>query len=316
MPTVVDIGVSRTPLPARHVGPTGLYQRCPQAKADSIHFGQLSTGRPSFWKQRIVLPVAAFCFAVAGSLGMAAPALADTPPNEPVPFEEKIPESPGEISIHAIDREKGIIILELGDQLISLEDPALVQSLPKEGASGIPLVSIILQGIIAAMFTGSLVVAGHHLRTYKKASTTESLRAILDDYNEMVQEGVFDSYDKDLETWKEKLAASEKAPVNFYLHHLKSISRIGQFYERVGLLVRQDLVNFDLLFEMLPFPDKFWNETQEFRKTMSEITYVDFWNHFESLHRRYENARKNKDEPKDVSSVLPAVRKRYRKKYN
>lgn len=168
----------------------------------------------------------------------------------------------------------------------------------------IVMMALIFQGIVAVLFLGSFWVGYSNLRAFKKSHLTNTLKTVLDDYQKLVKEEVFNRYPQDLVAWKEKMADSDFSPTLFYYNTLNHISRIGQFYEHVGLLVRDELIEFDVLFELLPFPYKFWEDTIEFRTLMQELTYVDFWLHSQYLHQRYLEARSRREPPQRKAQVL------------
>jgi len=165
---------------------------------------------------------------------------------------------------------------------------------------------LIFQGIIAILFIGSFFVALYNLRVFKNNHNTITLKNVLDDYRALLKSGVFSRYEEDLEKWKTRMASSDFQPMFFYYNEMPCVSEIGQFYELVGVLVRNDLIDLNLLFEILPFPDQFWRITFEFRKAMQEITYEHFWDNFEDLRVRYTMKRKSRKPPKKKREVLLA----------
>ena len=60
----------------------------------------------------------------------------------------------------------------------------------------------------------------------------------------------------------------------------------------------------ELLFEIMPFPDRFWNDTREFQEKMGAISYADFWKNFEQLQRLYVAERENRANPRAKKQVL------------
>lgn len=164
-------------------------------------------------------------------------------------------------------------------------------------AIDIPLLSLCFQGSIMLLFLGSFFVAVYNLMAFKQANITNALKSVMDDYWALTQDRVFEKYHEDLKHWRDNLAQTELNPLTFYYQHLNYVARVGQFYEMVGVLVRKRLVDFDLLFEVLPFPDKFWQDTREFREVMQQVTYSDFWYNFEFLETVYQQARKQRPRP-------------------
>jgi hypothetical protein len=76
-------------------------------------------------------------------------------------------------------------------------------------------------------------------------------------------------------------------------NELTELRDIGRHYERMGLLVKFGYLDFDLIYEVVPFPDNFWNETSEFRETVQKHNWSghkglpDFWKNFSYLQERY-----------------------------
>lgn len=168
----------------------------------------------------------------------------------------------------------------------------------------VAVIALIFQGIITVLFLGSFWVGYGNLLVFKKSYLTNTLKTVMDDYQKLINENAFNCYSQDLMVWKSKMADSDFSPALCYHNTLKHLSRIGQFYEHVGLLVQDELIDYDILFELLPFPYKFWEDTTEFRTLMQEMTYVDFWSHFQYLHHRYLETRSQRERPKHKADVL------------
>lgn len=165
-------------------------------------------------------------------------------------------------------------------------------------------VATISQITIALVFVGSFIVGFYTLRTMQRSNAVATVKSVMDEYRILTASRSFDEYRTELENWNNALQGSELTPHSFYYFQLQHISTIGQFYDYVGLLVMKRLVDFHLLFEILPFPYVFWAETKEFRQAMKEMTYADFWNGFEHLHSRYTQEKSQRDKPRSRKSVL------------
>lgn len=70
------------------------------------------------------------------------------------------------------------------------------------------------------------------------------------------------------------------------------LREIGYHYEYTGILVKNKILPFKVLFSLIPFPDKFWKESSEFCSLMRENYVNEFWENFEYLQKRYERERK------------------------
>lgn len=165
-------------------------------------------------------------------------------------------------------------------------------------------VSVILQGVVTLFFAASLVVGLWNLRLFHQSHQATLLKGIMEDYRRLVDRGVFDAYEQELQNWREKLKDSEFAPVLAYDTNFTAISQIGHFYDHVGLLLRKGLLDFQLCFEVLPVPYKFWEDTKDFRGVMKRVTYSEFWDHFEEVVDRYQAEKSRRVAPMTVVQAL------------
>ena len=78
---------------------------------------------------------------------------------------------------------------------------------------------------------------------------------------------------------------------------LKHFRQTCHHYEEVGALVKAGYVDFDLYYEIVPFPRDFWKQTEELRKVIGENwdgpnkPLPDFLINFAELERRYKAGR-------------------------
>ena len=82
---------------------------------------------------------------------------------------------------------------------------------------------------------------------------------------------------------------------------LTDLRDVGHHYEVLATLVKLEYMDFDLVFETIPFPDDFWNATEQFRTELRTKNWSgkghglpDFWGNLEDLKRRYEGARQKR----------------------
>jgi hypothetical protein len=74
-------------------------------------------------------------------------------------------------------------------------------------------------------------------------------------------------------------------------------SEIADHYERLGAILRLGYLEFDIIFQIVPFPDRFWKATAELRRKIRENWFgpnqplPDFHENFAWLCRRYEQER-------------------------
>lgn len=167
------------------------------------------------------------------------------------------------------------------------------------------LVSVLLQAFVASMFAGSLIVAFRNLVIFRHQSQAAVLKQAMQDYQALVADDAFEHYEAEVERWRTAmLESTELQPTMAYYTKFTYISRIGFFYDHLGLLVRQGLLDFELCFEVVPMPYKFWNDTAEFREMMKKATYAEFWDPFEHLHDRYMAERARRAQPTSIKALI------------
>ncbi|HEX4653968.1 MAG TPA: hypothetical protein VH227_06945 [Candidatus Udaeobacter sp.] len=91
------------------------------------------------------------------------------------------------------------------------------------------------------------------------------------------------------------------------------IASVGRHYEELGALVRLDYIDFELVYEVVPFPDQFWDVTEPIRagartkwnksKEGEPKGLTDFWKNFEYLKNRYEKQRQIERRSKTDTTV-------------
>lgn len=84
-----------------------------------------------------------------------------------------------------------------------------------------------------------------------------------------------------------------------YYKKFPGFGEIGHHYESVGALLKLGYIDFEPLFQVVTFPDRFWCETEKFRTEVRNNNWngpskglPDFWENFEYLKNRYEKERK------------------------
>ena len=79
--------------------------------------------------------------------------------------------------------------------------------------------------------------------------------------------------------------------------NLRHFRNACHHYEEVGALVKAGYVDFDLYYQIVPFPRDFWNSTEELRQTIGanwdgpDRPLPDFLANFADLGRRYDRQR-------------------------
>ncbi len=78
---------------------------------------------------------------------------------------------------------------------------------------------------------------------------------------------------------------------------LAQYNRICHHYEEVGALVKQGYIDFGLYYEIVPFPEEFWNTTERLRERIGKNwkgeakELKDFLSNFEGLKDHYDRKR-------------------------
>ena len=101
------------------------------------------------------------------------------------------------------------------------------------------------------------------------------------------------------------LLGQQNVEIVYYSPALKNVRDVGHHYEEMGALVKSHYVDFDLIYDMVPFPDEFWDTTEPLRtKALTNWSnhkgLPDFWSNFSYLQCRFETRREKKPEPSDV----------------
>ena len=81
---------------------------------------------------------------------------------------------------------------------------------------------------------------------------------------------------------------------------IPGLSETGRHYEHLGAMVKLGYIDFDLIFEVISFPDQFWETTEPVMKTIQANwggkgkVLPDLWVNFRYLRQRYHDQRKAK----------------------
>ncbi len=100
----------------------------------------------------------------------------------------------------------------------------------------------------------------------------------------------------------EALAKYPTVESAYHSDDLKSVRTVGHHYEILGALVRTNYIDFNLVYEVVPFPDTFWAASDELRTRArgnwdGKQPLKDFWSNFEYLRSRYCERRAQEGEP-------------------
>ena len=84
----------------------------------------------------------------------------------------------------------------------------------------------------------------------------------------------------------------------YFSSDLDDLPEIGEHFERIGAEVKLGYLDFDLIFEVVPFPDEFWTRTATLKNNLRKNwngptgkSLPDLWANFDELHDRYQTAR-------------------------
>ena len=120
-------------------------------------------------------------------------------------------------------------------------------------------------------------------------------------------------------TWDEKkisqaLAQHGSVSEAYYSDDLAPVRTMGHHYEVLGELVEADVLDFKLIYEVVDFPDEFWDATEDLR-TKAKKNWTakdgrpkglpDFWQNFSKLHERYDQQRKRDEEERRKAKKEP-----------
>ncbi len=69
--------------------------------------------------------------------------------------------------------------------------------------------------------------------------------------------------------------------------NFNDIREFGYHYELIGILVKNNSLKFDTVFELIPFPDEFWKKSEKLRILIRKNHISDYWVNFEYLSELY-----------------------------
>ncbi len=88
-----------------------------------------------------------------------------------------------------------------------------------------------------------------------------------------------------------------------------NLAEVGRHYEHLGAMVKLGYIDFDLIFEVITFPDDFWDATEPLVRVMRdhwggpEKPLPDLWINFEYLRERYHEKRAQKREEREKTGT-------------
>ena len=175
-----------------------------------------------------------------------------------------------------------------------------------QAASGISIILGIIIGLTQIYKTSSELRGAAHSA---KMNALPSVRELVKEDTAIRQEMTtfLENYDREK---LEKEIGSGDLESAYYSASLAPLRDVGHHYEEMGALVKSDYVDFDLVFELIPFPDNFWELTAPVRERARTNWskgkgLPDFWRNFTYLQCRYQTRRHGKPEPSNVCRENP-----------
>ena len=158
---------------------------------------------------------------------------------------------------------------------------------------GANVAQIIVLGAVSAtllLTRRQAVAATENLRLLAASNQFQAFKAIVDESRSL--KTIRDELEHaQLPTYKELLQKHRGLHGIKAAGELADLFRLGGFYEEVGVLVRRGFIDFGLVFDMVPFPDKLWESSASIREGLREDWTPDFWENWEYLYKRYRHHR-------------------------
>lgn len=108
-----------------------------------------------------------------------------------------------------------------------------------------------------------------------------------------------DMLKRDTSLTPEKLFTKYGSGERIYLSpEFKSIREFRGYLDQLAVYVKMEIISFDIIFELVTFPDLFWQESIEYRNIIAENYWgekkplTDFDTYIEELYNKYKKARK------------------------
>lgn len=163
----------------------------------------------------------------------------------------------------------------------------------------------LIAGIFAALFTiyngtrsAKTAIEGVRL------STISTLREFIDSDVEARQKAdrFLSSQFNNPEALRDLIKEKGSGQRAYDSEELKDLRDAGHHYEIIATLVKLDYVDFNLIYQTIPFPDEIWTTTEEFRTELRTKNWSrpgkglpDFWKSLDYLKERYDEARQKSE---------------------
>lgn len=100
-------------------------------------------------------------------------------------------------------------------------------------------------------------------------------------------------------------------------YSIPELSEVGRHYEQIGAMVNLEYIDFDLVFEVITFPDDFWDSSETvmaaIRKNWNgkDKPLPDLWKNFSYLRDRYHRQRAiNRGDIVEKHGIVEQIRER------
>lgn len=158
-------------------------------------------------------------------------------------------------------------------------------------------IATLLSIIIGIYVTASSAV--HTLNSSRISAVNEIKPLIKEDLSIRKQLVVYmeNQMNDDMSYVKASIAQGKSGELLFYSDHLNDYQKITSYYENLGSILNWENSEFNIVFDMLAFPDEFYLKTKEMRKLISNnwhskgVPLNDIFSDFDALCLHYQEKR-------------------------
>lgn len=100
-------------------------------------------------------------------------------------------------------------------------------------------------------------------------------------------------------------------------HGLGDSKAVCHHYERISALIKLNYLELDAIFEVVPFPDQFWDESSRIRELLQKNWYgpgkelPDFLENIKWLHEKYLKTRKHRQAVRFLQKLRNSIQKEH-----
>lgn len=132
----------------------------------------------------------------------------------------------------------------------------------------------------------------------------------------MIQEAIFQA---GLLSRDEKELMKQYSTGKAIYYSIPELSEVGRHYEQIGAMVNLEYIDFDLVFEVITFPDDFWDSTEPVMAAIRKNwngkgkPLPDLWKNFAYLRDRYHRQRAiDRGDIVEKHGIVEQIRERIR----